>query len=202
MKNFLFFFCLLLCTEAAAQEVTKDTSWIVANGIGKFYQITRVEYDNGSYAETAALIGDTLAMVSLYANQISSAAQQYSSAAIVAMRAQGATATLAKLDTIMTARLLRSPLTAVMASFEREFLAGTWAIIYNGTTTAVTFPRLSTNQRIRLLPAGSTARTMLLFGTMLRIVNYPVSGNNTLFQVRAGRWENLSRTIVLRRSGN
>ena len=196
----LFFLLACLPVFAMAQEVTKDTSWFNNTG-GNFFNVTRIEYDNGTYTETASLVGDTTAMVSYYANYISAQAQNYASAAVVAMKAQAATATLAKLDTSMTARLARSPITSIMSSYEREFLIGSWEIVYNGTTTAVTFPRLSTNQRIRLLPSGGTARTLLIFGNMLRIVNYPVTGNNTLFKVKEGRWENLTRTIVLKKSG-
>lgn len=198
MKNLLFI--LFFPAFLSAQEITRDTSYLTNSG-GNFFNVNRVEYDNGAYSETSTLVGDTLAVLSLYANKIANEANQYASAAIIAMRAQSATATLAKLDTSMTARLARSPITSIMSSYEREFLTGSWEIVYNGNTTAVTFPRLSTNQRIRLLPSGGTARTLLIFGNMLRIVNYPVTGNNTLFKVKDGRWENLARTIVLKKSG-
>lgn len=198
MKNLLFI--LFFPAFLTAQEVTRDTSYLTNSG-GNFFNVNRIEYDNGAYSETSTLVGDTLAVLSLYANKIANEANQYASAAVIAMRAQSATATLAKLDTSMTARLARSPITSIMSSYEREFLIGSWEIVYNGTTTAVTFPRLSTNQRIRLLPSGGTARTLLIFGNMLRIVNYPVTGNNTLFKVKEGRWENLTRTIVLKKSG-
>lgn len=198
MKNLLFI--LFFPAFLSAQEITRDTSYLTNSG-GNFFNVNRVEYDNGAYSETSTLVGDTLAVLSLYANKIANEANQYASAAIIAMRAQSATAMLAKLDTSMTARLARSPITSIMSSYEREFLTGSWEIVYNGNTTAVTFPRLSTNQRIRLLPSGGTARTLLIFGNMLRIVNYPVTGNNTLFKVKGGRWENLARTIVLKKSG-
>ena len=196
MKKLLFLF--LFPTLLSAQEITKDTSYLTNSG-GNFFNVNRVEYENGAYSETSSMIGDTLAVLSLYANKISSEANQYAAAAVIAMRAQSATATLAKLDTLMTARLARSPITAIMDSYEREFLEGSWQIVNSGVPTSVTFPRLSTNKRIRLLPQGSTARTMLIYGNMLRLVNYPVSGNNILFKVREGRWENLTRTIILRR---
>lgn len=197
MKQLLFL--LLLPALMDAQEVTRDTSYLTNSG-GNFFNVNRVEYENGAYSETSTMIGDTLAVLSLYANKISSQANQYASAAVVAMRAQSATATLIKLDTAMTARLARSPITAIMDSYEREFLEGSWQIVNSGVPTSVTFPRLSTNKRIRLLPQGSTARTMIVYGNMLRLVNYPISGNNTLFKVRDGRWENLTRTIILRRT--
>ena len=196
MKYILFF--LLLSLQVSAQEVTKDTSYLTNSG-GNFFNVTRIEYNNGAYSENSVLVGDTTATLSLYVNQIASEAQKYSSAAVVAMRAQSAAATLAKIDTMITARLLRSPITSIMNSYERDFLEGSWQIQFGGTNTAVTFPRLSTNGRIRLLPAGSTARTLLIYGNMLRLVNYPATGPNTLFKVRDGRWENLTRTIVLRK---
>ena len=184
MKKLLFLF--LFPTLLSAQEITKDTSYLTNSG-GNFFNVNRVEYENGAYSETSSMIGDTLAVLSLYANKISSEANQYAAAAVIAMRAQSATATLAKLDTLMTARLARSPITAIMDSYEREFLEGSWQIVNSGVPTSVTFPRLSTNKRIRLLPQGSTARTMLIYG------------KNILFKVREGGWENLTRTIILRR---
>jgi len=192
------FFFLLLALQISAQEITKDTSYLTNSG-GNFFNVSRVEYENGAYSEISTLIGDTLSVLSLYVNKISNEANRYAAAATIAMRAQSATASLSKLDTIMTAKLLRSPITSIMDSYEREFLVGSWQIISSGIPTSVTFPRLSTNRRIRLLPSGGTARTMLIYGNMLRLTNYPVSGNNTLFKVREGRWENLTRTIILRR---
>ena len=197
MKKLIFL--LLFPAFLSAQEVTRDTSYLTNSG-GNFFNVNRIEYDNGAYSETSAMIGDTLAVLSLYANKISSEANQYAAAAVIAMRAQSATAVLAKLDTVMAERLARSPITAIMDSYEREFLQGTWEIVNGGVATSVTFPRLSTNKRIRLLPAGGTARTMIIYGNMLRLVGYPVSGNNTLFKVKEGRWGNLTRTIILRRT--
>jgi len=190
---------MLLALQISAQEITKDTSYLTNSG-GNFFNVTRVEYGDGAYSENKTLVGDTSAILSLYVNKISNEANQYAAAAIIAMKAQSATSQMAKLDTVMTSILLRSPITSIMDSYEREFLQGVWEIQYNGTNTTVTFPRLSTNKRIRMLPAGGTARTMLLYGNMMRIVNYPITGPQTLFKVREGRWENLTRTIVVRRT--
>lgn len=199
MKHLFLF--LLLPLFVSAQDVTKDTSYLINSG-GNFFNVTRIEYDNGAYSENSTLVGDTASVVSLYANSIASQAQQYSSAAVIAMRAQSVSASLLKLDTMATQRLLQSPLTSVMNSYEREFLQGDWEVQYNSTNTPVTFPRLQSNKRIRIMPAGGSARTFLIFGTMARMVNYPVSGINILFKVRDGRWENITRTIVLRRTNN
>lgn len=200
MKKILFI--LLFPAVSLAQDITRDTSYLINLG-GKFFDISRTEYSDGTYSERSTIIGDTSAVLSNYVNQIINSAKQYSDAAIIAMRAQSATATLAKLDTATIQKIGLSPITSIMSSYEREFLVGSWEIQNSGSpAVSVTFPRLSSNQRIRMLPSGSTARTMLIFGNMLRIVNYPVSGNNVLFKVRNGRWENLTRTIVLRKTTN
>ena len=197
MKHTLFF--LLLALQISAQEVTKDTSYLTNTG-GNFFSVTRIEYSDGAYSENKTLVGDTSAILSLYVNKISSEANQYASAAIIAMKAQSATSQMAKLDTVISAMLLLSPITSIMGSYEREFLQGTWEIQFGGTNTSVTFPRLSTNKRIRMLPQGGTARTIILYGNMMRIVNYPIAGPQILFKIREGRWENITRTIVLRRT--
>jgi hypothetical protein len=207
MKNILFF-ALLLCSLSALQaqtsDATKDTSFISNTG-GVFYEVRRIEYADGAYSETSGKIGDTTAMVSVYVNRIASESDQLAQAAAIAYRMRQRTTEWARLDTVVTQRLLRSPITGIMDSYEREFLQGNWQIEFSGTTTAATFPRLSSNKRIRLQPAtGGTARTMLLFGKVMRLVNYPFTGLNTLFQLREGYWINLefgnpATRVVLRR---
>mgnify|MGYP000857668666 FL=1 len=203
MKKLLLATLLALPLFCAAQEC-KDTSYTLNQG-GIFFDITRTDCSDGTYTEVKSIVGDTAAMVSRYANKMVSDATPVASAAITAMRASQLLTSLIRFDTLATAQLGKSPLTAVMASYEREFLSGSWVLEYNGTTTAVTFPRLSTNQRIRLLPAGGTARTFLFPGPMARLVNYPITGNNVLFRYKEGYWMSFAYRfqdrIILRRQG-
>ncbi len=203
MKQTLLATLLALPLFCAAQEC-KDTSYTV-NQAGVFFDITRTDCTDGTYTEIKSLVGDTTAMVSRYANKMASDATPVAAAAITAMRASTLLTSLIKFDTLATAPLVRSPLTAVMASYEREFLTGSWVLEYNGTSTNVTFPRLSTNQRIRLLPAGGSARTFLFPGPMARLVNYPITGNNILFRMKEGFWTSFAYRyqdrIILRRTG-
>lgn len=60
MKYILFY--LFSLPPLSAQEITKDTSWLT-NTAGIFYNVARVEYDNGAYSESSTVIGDTLAVV-------------------------------------------------------------------------------------------------------------------------------------------
>jgi hypothetical protein len=188
--------------SAQIQTVTLDTTYIVNSG-GNFFEVSRIEYSNGAYSEKRDFLGDTLTIFNRYVAKIESEANEMATAAATAYRMRQKTTDWAKLDTLTAARLLRSPITGIMDVYEKEFLTGNWQIEFSGTTTAATFPRLSSNKRIRL-QANGTARTMLIYGKVMRLVNYPFAGLNTLFQLRDGYWINLefgdsARRVVLRR---
>lgn len=191
-----------LTASAQTQTVTLDTTYIVNSG-GNFFEVSRIEYSNGAYSEKRDFLGDTLTIYNRYVAKIEGEANEIAAAAVTAYRMRQKTTDWAKLDTVTAARLLRSPITGIMDVYEKEFLSGNWQIEFSGTTTAATFPRLSSNKRIRL-QANGTARTMLIYGKVMRLVNYPFTGLNTLFQLREGYWINLefgdsARRVVLRR---
>lgn len=206
MKQTLILALLFLCSLSAfAQTVTLDTTYIV-NESGQFFELSRISYSNGAYSEKKDFLGDTLTIFNRYVAKIEGEANEIAAAAATAYRMRQKTTDWAKLDTLTTARLLRSPITAIADSYEREFLTGNWQIEFSGTSTAAAFPRLSSNKRIRL-QANGTARTMLIYGKVVRLVNYPFTGLNTLFQLREGYWINLDHgntatRIVLRRISN
>jgi hypothetical protein len=194
-----------LTASAQTQTVTLDTTYIVNSG-GNFFEVSRIEYSNSAYSEKRDFLGDTLTIYNRYVAKIEGEANEIAAAAASAYRMRQKTSDWARLDTVVTQRLLRSPITGIMDSYEREFLQGNWQIEFSGTTAAATFPRLSSNKRIRL-QANGTARTMLLYGKVMRLVNYPFTGLNTLFQLREGYWINLefgdsARRVVLRRISN
>ena len=209
MKQTLIAILLFAAFTASAQTqtVTLDTTYIINSG-GNFFEVSRIEYSNGAYSEKRDFLGDTLTIYNRYVAKIEGEANEIAAAAATAYRMRQKTTEWARLDTLTAARLLRSPITGIMDVYEKEFLQGNWQIEFSGTTTAATFPRLSSNKRIRLQPAtGGTPRTMLIYGKVLRLVNYPFTGLNTLFQLREGYWINLefgdsARRVVLRRISN
>lgn len=200
MKQTLF--ALLLAFTAlqmhAQATIVKDTTYQVISGtVG--YTVSRVEYSDGTYSESRALLGDTTATFNRIVADIEKRANEISAAAIIAMNARQFTNESVKKDTLITQLLGKSPITFLMDTYTQEFTLGNWSITYNGTTTSVTFPVLSTNKRRRLLPQGGTARTMILFGNMMRLVNYPVTGNNILYRVKDGYWVSIDKSIILQR---
>ena len=209
MKQTLFAILLFAAFTATAQvqTVTLDTTYIVNSG-GNFFEVSRIEYSNGAYSEKRDFLGDTLTIYNRYVSKIEGEANEMATAAATAYRMRQKTSDWAKLDTLTTARLLRSPITGIMDVYEKEFLTGNWQIEFSGTTAAATFPRLSSNKRIRLQPAtGGTPRTMRIYGKNMEITNYPFTGKNVLFQLREGYWINLefgnpATRVVLRRISN
>jgi hypothetical protein len=205
MKNLLYILLFLpALLTGQTRELTKDSSYITASA-GHFFAVNVLEYDNGEATTTKTLIGDTAAVVSLYANRIATEAGQMAAAAQTIVRRNSLVTTLNKLDTLAMVSLgltvAQSPLTAVSQAYDDPFLAGSWVQIVNGTTTAVTFAVNGTTGRIRMTPQGSTARTMFLFGDMLRITNWPTTGvSTTLFKMASGQWTNVELTIRLRRA--
>jgi len=201
MKKLLFAFMLIfsaLQAQAQTPTIVKDTTYQVVSGsIG--YTVSRIDYSDGTYSESRALLGDTTATFNSVVSAIEKRANEISAAAIIAMNARQFTNESVKKDTLITALLGRSPITFLMDTYTQEFTSGSWALTYNGATTAVTFPVLSTNKRRRLLPQGGTARTMIVFGNMMRLVNYPVTGNNILYRVKEGYWASIDKSIILQR---
>jgi hypothetical protein len=205
MKNILLLL-LLPCIATAQRTVATDTSYVINVG-GIFYRVDAQTFtDAGPGTQSVTLLGDTTAVLNNRADAMNTQAAQIASALNAAVQARLFTVQQAKLDTTTIAQIGRSPISTIMARAETEFLTGEWEIVVNGTATNVTFPRLSSNQRIRLLPQGSTARTLLIYGPLLRIINYPTPSQlNIFFQVREGLWEEATsrlttgRATILRR---
>ena len=200
--KYIFFFALIFGAIGAQAQCT-DTTYTSVIG-GKFFKITQTKCDDGteSYLQTPFL--DTVSAVNAIVAQIESKGLEIQRAGAIAYKLRQFTNEALKLDTLTTAQFGYSPLTALMAVYEKEFLVGSWVIIYNGTTTPVTFPRLSTNKRIRLRPSGGTDKTFFCIAGNVRIVNYPISSSlNLLVQIKDGYYTTLdqdpTRRIILRR---
>lgn len=202
MKHILFIIALLSAISAQAQTCTDTTYTTVESG--KFFNITQTTCDDGSGNWSKALMQDTTTAVNAIVAQIESRGLEIQRAGAIAYKLRQFTNEALKLDTLTTAKFGYSPLTALMAVYEKEFLSGSWVIIYNGTTTPVTFPRLSTNKRIRLRPSGGTDKTFFCIAKNVRIINYPISNAlNLLVQIKDGYYTTLdqdpARRIILRR---
>lgn len=204
MKQTLIFALIVWAFSLSAQaDVTLDTSYVIVQN-GAFFDVHKVTYSDGSSSIITTKAGDTLAIYAQVVNRIRQQSYAYKTALVASYDLRTWTTQIAKPDTLTTATLKRSPITEIMQSMYSEFSTGTWEIVFPGTTVAVTFPILSTNQRWRITPTGGTAKTVLGYGDEIRIVNYPFSGLNILFKVRDGLWYSTdyadpTRKTILRR---
>lgn len=65
---------------AQSREIVTDTTYLQASA-GRFFQVRILAYDNGEASSTTTLIGDTTAVVRLYASRIAQEAGTFNAAA-------------------------------------------------------------------------------------------------------------------------
>ena len=201
MKKLLIFVFVLVGLNLSGQslQVVNDTTYsTVKNGV--FFTVNLVVYSDGSTVERSNVQLDSSAVLNDYVTKIEYRCNIIADAAIVAMQARQASINFAKMDTLCVNLTGKSPVKNLMDVYTSELSVGQWTITFSGTNVKVAFPVLSTNKRMRLLPEGGSAKTILVFGKMMRITNYPFQGINLLFRVKNGYWTSYDKTIVLMRS--
>ena len=143
MKYILFLF-LLATTSLTAQNVASDTTY-TANINNQFYEISRVNYQDGTYREQSKLIGDTASLVNYFENQM------YREFQLLAFRAQelqtaDRTANRLILTDIEVNKLVGiSPLLELQQSQDSALLLATCTI----NDVAATFARTAVGKRIK-----------------------------------------------------
>jgi hypothetical protein len=193
-KTIIIFLFAFAALSASAQDTT-----FTATVNGQLYQVNRVITTNG-FTDSYKLFTDTAALVRQLSDRFVLESQTFSNAAKTLQQADQTISLFNKLDLDAQASYGRSPLTSVSQQYDYEFLAGSWQQEVNSVTTSVTWARLTSTGRIRFTPQGSTARTCLLFGPMMRVVNWPETGINTnLYRVRDNLWSDANRKIFLRK---
>lgn len=201
MKKLISLLLLGFAFQAAAQTVTFDTVYFqTVNGI--LYQISRVEYDDGSYNENKSSTTSEQ-VLNIYAGQIETDAANIATAGrLYLSTAKFFNNALRTHNTLNTA-LQVAPLRALQLKYEEPFIetatTTVWQLQTEQSTTAVTFNKSGTGQL--LIKVGSDAnRVVVLAGQLLRIQNYPATGKLTyLLQVRPNVWQDISGEVVLRR---
>ena len=76
MKQLFFIIALFLALTVQAQNVTRDTLYTVNAG-GRFLEVQRFDYSDGSYSETSKAIGDTTALIDYMELRFYKQAQTY-----------------------------------------------------------------------------------------------------------------------------
>jgi hypothetical protein len=191
MKHILFLF-LFATTALNAQNVQSDTTYTV-NTNNQFFEVTRVNFADGTYREQSKLIGDTASLVNYFENQM------YREFQLLAFRAQelqtaDRTANRLILTDIEVNKLVGiSPLLELQQSQDSALLVATCTI----NDVAATFTRTAAG-KLRVSVGGS-AFVVDHFGQALRLRNYPATGQTTLlYFINERLWADANRRVLLR----
>jgi len=193
MKYILFFFAFIISASAFAQDVT-DTLVVES---GKVYTITTTNYDNGNQQIFKQFIGDTSNIQTVYANLISAKAASLAVDVKSVSRYPVILTDLRKNANSILAASGKDAMAAIQSDNEAYFLNAnaTWDL----AGTATTFSK--TNAGVMRYKIGTaTAKNLIIFGDVIRLVNYIASRDVDLYKVSANVWINPDRTIVLRRT--
>lgn len=194
MKYKLFIVALLATFTAQAQNVTRDTLFTVNAG-GRFLEVQRFDYSDGSYSETSKAIGDTTALIDYMELRFYKTAQTYDRLASQLRFAPRNFGRMVQEDAAAQAAFGRSPLIELQQQFDSTFLIDTYTL----NDAPVTFGRTAAG-KLRMTQ-GTTNYVVDLFGEALRIRNYPTTGKVTiLYLMNANLWQDAGADVFLRRT--
>ena len=210
MKRILFIL-LLSPIFAHAQDVVRDSVWITreayettdTNGRSTglnwtFIRNTYFEFDDFSGRLDKLPIGDTVqARAALLGWQVD-AVRQHSYYAVQAMKKPQVVGDWQQVNAAMKANGLGGLDDAVQATFEGQFIGD--ARVKIGTASFIPADVVKNAAgNIRLLFGSGGYRVILYADTMLRIVGYPATGQNTdLYRVRERVFRNVENTFTLK----
>jgi hypothetical protein len=194
MKYNLFFFALLTFATTQAQNVTRDTLYTINDG-GRFLEVQRFDYSDGSYAETSKAIGDTTALIDYMELRFYKQAQTYDRLASQLRLAPRDLGRMVQEDAKALAEFGRSPLIELQQQYDSTFLLDTYTL----NDGAVTFGRTAAG-KLRMTQGGVNY-VVDLFGEAMRVRNYPAQGKVTiLYMMNPALWQDAGADVFLRRT--
>jgi hypothetical protein len=191
MKYILFLFLFVTFT-ATAQNVASDTTF-TTNINNQFFEVTRVNFADGTYREQSKLIGDTASLVNYFESQFFNEFQRLAFRAQELQTADRTANRLIATDLQVTALVGTSPLLELQQSQDSALLLATCTI----NEVAATFTRTAAG-KLRVSVGGS-AFVVDHFGQALRLRNYPATGQTTLlYYINDRLWADANRRVLLR----
>ena len=194
MKYTIFIVALLATFTAQAQNVTRDTLYTV-NIDGRFLEVQRFDYSDGSYSETSKAIGDTVALIDYMELRFYKQAQTYDRLASQLRLAPRDLGRMVQEDAQAQAAFGRSPLIELQQQYDSTFLIDTYTL----NDAPVTFGRTAAG-KLRMTQGGVNY-VVDLFGDAMRIRNYPAAGKVTiLYVMNPSLWQDAGADVFLRRT--
>ena len=192
---------LFLATTATAQTITFDTLYFERVN-GHLFQITRTEFDNGSYSQTR-YAADSAAVLRVYADEIEREAAKLAEAARQTVTIPAFSAQSIRRNNILNTQIGARPIIDIQNRYEGQFLETASNTVWqlrspDNSVQEVTFSKTATGQLI--YKAGEDAnKPAILFGQIMRLNNYPSTGQTLfLFQLRDRVWQDIDGEYLLR----
>ena len=192
--RYIFLVALFATFCAQAQNVTRDTLYTV-NVNGRFLEVQRFDYEDGSYNERSRVIGDTTALIDYMELRFYKTAQTYDRLASQLRFAPRDLGRMVQEDAAAQAAFGRSPLIELQQQYDSTFLIDTYTL----NDAPVTFGRTAAG-KLRMTQGGVNY-VVDLFGDAMRIRNYPATGKVTvLYAMNPALWQDAGADVFLRRT--
>lgn len=196
--------CLVSVFAVAQSDITKDSTYIEIVG-GKYYQTSLKELENGDLDLSRRLIGTGTAL-DAYNYSLNGFKQELrtmaADAVIVSSFPRQLTAIKRQSDAIKTLTGM-SPLDSIQAHEISAYLLPGWTIKTEGVSTPTDVVFTVTAQGQMRSNLGSAPRNVTLYGTQIRLHNFPSATINTdLHKQPNGNFVTADRRYILRKPGN
>jgi hypothetical protein len=192
---------LFLATTATAQTITFDTLYFERVD-GQLFQITRTEFENGSYSQTR-YAADSAEVLKLYANEIEREAAKLAEAARQTVTIPAFSAQSIRRNNILNTQIGARPIIDIQNRYEGQFLETASNTVWqlrspDNSVQEVVFSKTATGQLIYKV-GEEPNKPAILFGQIMRLNNYPQSGQTLfLFQLRDRVWQDIDGEYLLR----
>ena len=200
MRNILYFRFLPL-SLFAQRETKVDTTWI-ENAGGQFFGVRRIVYLNNEEDYKKTLIGDTARLAQNQVERITTRAASMARDAQTVSNFKRQLAGLIRESNAVLAASGVSPIDTVQKLHVLKFLSPGWTIRESGVISDVSFI-VNANGRLRYTVTGQSARNADLFGDVMILNAYPITGSQIeLYRNSEGNYMSLDRSVVVRTPGS
>lgn len=178
MKQTLFL--LLFSSFLQAQTTTTDFQ-LGTDGV-TYYQLITVTQDDGSYVTTANIVGPASALAADQADKIEAKARELANAAFVVSKANLRLNEITTVDANITTLTTVSPLKTITARYASRLMASGWNIDKgSGLGFESLVFTIDGSNNLRYSIAGAATKPATIFGDVITLGGYPVTGTNLDF---------------------
>ena len=204
MKQILFL--LLFPVLAQAQTVATDTSFI-RNVSGKFFETRIITYENGESSNVVKIVGDTVAVHTLYANAANTASRQIAANVAKVLDWKEVNQTITRLDKTSQVFTGKGVFDVLQARHEGDWVDTSDLkknpIVLTFTDALGARPATVTKgaNNLRIKIGSDNLRTFQIFGTgAIRILAYPTAGESTvLYNLDNKNFSSLDGSATIKR---